>query len=151
MSLYPCSACDERVPGKLSQIYWAWNQADGRRVAYKQRLCLTCFSRNVYPALIEGFANLVACPVCHQGTVDDMDPVYATIYTPGQPQIDAEWALCGACAVEVRNRAILGSDKLPDRQDGVGGSSPPPVSAADAWAALGLAPNGRGPEHPDAD
>jgi len=149
VSLYPCSACGNRVPGKLSQIYWAWNQADGHRVAYKQRLCLNDFTATVYPVLVKGMADMVSCPACGISTINDMDPVYATIYTPGQPQIDAEWAMCPACAVEVRNHAIEGSERLPDRQDGVGGSSPPPVTAADAWRALGLAPNGRGPEYPD--
>jgi len=146
VSLYPCSGCSERVPGKLAQIYWAWNLADNSRVAYKQRLCMQCFMRDVWQVAIDAQAQVVACPVCHAGTVDDMDPVYATIYCPGQPQIDAEMALCGPCAVEVRNRAQAGAEKLPDRQGALGGSSPPPVTAAQAWAALGLDPAVRVPE-----
>ena len=93
MSLYPCSACSERVPGKMSQVYWAWLRADGMRVAYKQRLCSTCFITNVWIAASEAMNNLVACPVCHEGTADNMDPVYATLYVPGQPRMDAEMAL----------------------------------------------------------
>jgi hypothetical protein len=138
MSLYPCSACQQRVPGKLAQVYWAWNQADGVRVAYKQRLCMTDFTASVWPLAMEAQQNVVACPACHVGTVDDMDPVYATIYCPGQPQVDAEMALCGPCAVEVRNRAVAGAEKLPDRQGALGGSGPPPVTPADSWAALGI-------------
>lgn len=149
MSLYPCSACAERVPGKLSQVYWAWIRADGSRGAWRQRLCLTCFCMHVLPIATAALEALVACPVCHAGTATDMDPVYATVYMPGQERMDAEMALCGPCAVEVRNRALVGAEALPDRQGGLGGSSPPPVSAADAWAALGLRPNGRGPEHAD--
>lgn len=143
MSLYPCSACAERVPGKLSQIYWAWNRADGTRRAVKQRLCMTCFCMHVLPVATAAMEALVACPVCHTSTVSDMDPVYATIYMPGQPQMDAEMALCGPCAVEVRNRAQLGAEDLPDRQGELGGSSPPPVTSADAWKALGLDPSVR--------
>jgi DNA-directed RNA polymerase subunit RPC12/RpoP len=145
MSLYPCSSCSQRVPGKLAQIYWAWMLADESRVAYRQRLCMQCMMQNAWTPIIEAQANVVACPACHAGTVDDMDPVYATVFIPGQPRIDAEMALCAPCAVEVRNRALVGSEKLPDRQGALGGSSPPPVTATDAWAALGLRPNGRGP------
>jgi hypothetical protein len=149
VSLYPCSSCHERVPGKLSQVYWAWLRSDGTRGAWRQRLCAQCFGTNVYVPAVSAMTELVSCPVCHAGTADDMDPVYATIYTPGQPRIDVEMALCGPCAVEIRNRALLGAEALPDRQGEVGGSSPPQVSAADTWAALGLTPNGRGPEHPE--
>ena len=149
MSLYPCSACGQRAPGKLAQVYWAWLRADQSRVSYKQRLCTTCYCMHVLPVAAEAVSNVVACPVCHAGTLDDMDPVYATIYLPGQDRTDAEMALCGPCAVEVRNRALLGAEQLVDRGAEVGGPSPQPVTAADAWAALGIRPNGRGPEHPD--
>jgi hypothetical protein len=150
VSLYPCSSCSQRVPGKLCQIYWAWFQADDVRVAYRQRLCMTCFSASVYAPMLDAMNDLVSCPICHAGTASDMDPVYATIYIPGQPQIQSEMALCGPCAVEMRNRALVGAEKLPDRRDESGGSSPPTISAADSWAALGIRPNGRGPEYPDA-
>jgi hypothetical protein len=105
---------------------------------------------HVLPVALEAQENVVACPVCHVGTLDDMDPVYATIYLPRQERMDAELACCPRDAVEVRNRALLGADRLPDRGAEVGGSSPQPVTAADAWAALGIRPNGRGPEHADA-
>lgn len=150
MSLYPCSACGERSPGKLAQIYWAWNQADGGRVSYKQRLCTTCYCMHVLPIALEATENVVACPVCHEGTLDDMDPVYATIYLPRQDRNDAEMALCARDAVEVRTRAMRGAERLTDREVGSGGPSPQPVTAADVWAALGIRPNGRGPEHADA-
>ena len=140
MSLYPCSACSERVPGKMSQVYWAWLRADDTRVAYKQRLCSACFITNVWIAASEAMNNLVACPVCHEGTADNMDPVYATLYVPGQPRMDAEMALCPRDAVEIRNRALLGAESLQDRQSALGGSSPPPPTAADTWAALGITP-----------
>ena len=149
MSLYLCSACQERVPGKLSQVYWAWIRADGTRASMKQRLCMTCFCINVLPIATDALSAIVACPVCHAGTLDDMDPIYATVYMPGQPRMDVEMATCGPCAVEVRNRALAGAVELSDRQGALGGSSPPTISAADAWAALGLTPNGRGPEHSD--
>ena len=140
MSLYPCSACSERVPGKLSQVYWAWIRADGVRVAYKQRLCLKCFSVTLLGLIPSALENLVTCPACGISTVDDMDPVYATCYVPGQPQLDLELALCGAHAVEIRNRALAGAETLADRQGALGGSSPPPQLPTDAWAALGILP-----------
>lgn len=147
MSLYPCSACSERVPGKMSQIYWAWVKADQTRAAYKQRLCMQCFMTNVWVVVLQAMDNLVACPVCHEGTAENMDPVYATLYVPGQPRMDTEMALCPRDAVEVRNRALLGAETLQDRQGALGGSSPPPPTAAEAWAALGIVPrelNARG-------
>lgn len=104
---------------------------------------------NVLPLAVEAQEAVVACPVCHIGTLDDMDPVYCTVYIPGQERQDVEMALCGPCAVNVRQRALTGAETLADRQGSSGGSSPPPPSAADAWSALGLRPNGRGPEHAD--
>jgi hypothetical protein len=150
VSLYPCSACGQRSPGKLAQVYWAWVLVDGTRRSYKQRLCTTCYCMHVLPVAIAAADNVVACPVCHMGTLDDMDPVYATIYLPRQDRQDAEMALCGKCAVEIRRRALVGAEQLVDREVGSGGPSPQPVDPADVWAALGIRPNGRGPEHADA-
>jgi hypothetical protein len=141
VSLLPCSGCGERVPGKLSTVYWAWFRADQTRYACRQRLCLACFVATVVPLAEASAQNLVACPVCHEDTISDMDPVYADIYMPNQPKHRAELALCGAHAVEIRNRAQRGCELLPDRLGGVGGPQPPNDDPNDAWAAIGLLPS----------
>jgi hypothetical protein len=150
MSLQPCSSCGQRSREKLAWVYWAWNTADGKRSGWLQKLCAACFGMNVLPIYLDSMSEILQCPVCHSGTESDYDAVYGTIYAPGQPRIDMECATCGPCAVEVRNRAQVGATKLPDRRDDVGGPAPQLPSAADAWAALGLVPNGRGPEQADA-
>jgi hypothetical protein len=140
VSLLPCSGCDKRVKGKLSTIYWAWFKADQTRSAYRQRLCADCFTAMVTQVAIRAGEELVMCPVCGIATMDDMDPVYADIFLPGQDKVRAEMALCAACAVGVRNNAMKGAEPLPDRGSEVGGPQPPNGSPNDAWAAVGIVP-----------
>jgi len=142
VSLLPCSMCGQRVPGKLSTLYWAWVRADGERVCWRQKLCLPCTAGAVAPLATEALQELVACPVCHAGTMDDMDPVYLTIYMPNQGDTRVDMACCAACAVGVRNTAMTGSQLMPDRRAGDGGlgTQPPNNGSPDPWGALGLAP-----------
>ena len=140
MSLYPCSLDGKRHPGKLAQVYWAWVKADGERLALRQRLCQGCYMESVYPVAIAAQSALAACPVCHISTVDDMDPVYATVFLPKQPRGDVEMALCPPCAVRIRVMAQTGSEPLEDRGIGVGGPAPLGPDAADSWAAIGIPP-----------
>jgi hypothetical protein len=135
-----CSACGVAGTEKLASLYWAWMQADRRRVAYKQKLCASCVQEKVLPALIAAMEPVLVCPMCHIGTVDDHDDVFLTICPPGMPKTASEWPLCGPCAVEARNFALLGAARLEDRQSvGLGAdSSPQPVTAEDTWAAMGL-------------
>lgn len=143
MSLFPCSVCGERAVGKLSSATWAWWRADNVRVAWRQRLCVACFAAGVAPLEHETRAEPLNCPLCHTAPGDDMDPCYLTVYVPGIGPIRLEMATCGACAVEVRQRAQQGAVKLDDRQVESGGQGPGPQTDAglDAWRALGLVPN----------
>jgi hypothetical protein len=108
-------------------------------VAYKQKLCLDCFSTNAVVLLANAEANPLSCPACHMPTEDCMDAVFLTYVVPGGGKQRGEFATCGPCAVEVRNRAIDGAELMPDREVGVGASAPTqtPVSG---WDALGLRP-----------
>lgn len=137
-----CNSCGQHSDAKLASCYWAWMRADRTRVAYLQKLCITCFATQVLPLVVEAEAPLLACPACHIGTVDDHDDVFLTFFAGGRNETKSDWPLCGRCAVEVRNRAQVGAAQLLDRQQGSLGaaSGPQPSNANDPWAALGLAP-----------
>jgi hypothetical protein len=140
MALRPCSACEQRVDGKLSSCYWSWNLADRSRVAWLQRLCVTCFCASVLALMEKPDLNgPILCPMCHAPSSDDMDPVFCKVYVPGAPGQLLELATCPRCAVELRGRAQTGAERLPDRSEEFGGQAPK-LSAADVWASLGLRP-----------
>lgn len=139
MALRPCDACSKRVSEKLSSVYWSWNLADRSRRAYLQRLCLACFILRVMPLLTAEVADAILCPSCHSPTDEDMDPVFAKVYVPGQPEQALELPMCPRCAVNLRNEALEGSVLLPDRNPQFGGQAPE-RSLTSAWDALGLRP-----------
>lgn len=141
MHLIPCSHCRLRPEEKLSQVTWAWNPRPGERLAYRQRLCVSCFCTDVL-ALDKPFEpdGRVTCPACGIDTEDDMEPVYATAYVPGSGKITFEFPLCPAHAVDVRVRAQSNALLLPERDPESRGLAPrlaPPVSA---WDKLGITP-----------
>ena len=137
--LVPCDGCGSREKGKNAWLVWAWNRADNVRVAYRQRLCITCYATNVVPLIIESDNGLLQCPVCHSDATEQLDPIYLTYITPGSAKSQAEMATCGPCAVEVRIRAQKGAELLEDRLQGVGAASAAPThTATSAWDALGL-------------
>jgi len=142
VSLFPCSACGERAPGKLSNATWAWFRADNTRVAWRQKLCVACYLANV--AAIEQATrdDPLNCPMCHTDAGEQMDPCYLTIFLPGVGALRLEMATCSPCAVEVRNRAMAGATQLDDRLASSGGQSPSPQTnpALSVWAQLGIQP-----------
>lgn len=142
MSLFPCSFCGQRAVGKMSSATWAWWRADQQRVAYRQRLCLTCFVQNVAGLEQATRDEPFHCPACHTDPSDDMDPVYLTVFIPGVGPLRLEMATCGACAVEIRNRAQQGAVQLDDREPQFGGQGTGPQNSntPSAWAALGIEP-----------
>lgn len=141
MSLIPCDSCHQRVPEKLSQVTWAWYLTDGRRTAYRQRLCTACFCTNVLPLdLPVDFENLT-CPACGESTEHDMDPCYATSYIPGGGKRQYEFATCASCAVKVRVKAQEGAQHLEDRR--VEGPSAGPSTGTTResyWESIGVIP-----------
>lgn len=121
-------------------MYWAWNRADGQRVAYKQSVCADCAREHYAEIIARSFEPILVCPACGISTVDDYDGVYLKYYFPGMPAGTAEMPLCGPCAVALRNKAQTGAVRLEDRGVGVGGPQPTDTSSELAWAALGLDP-----------
>jgi hypothetical protein len=141
MSLRPCSACNQRKLGeKLASVYWSWNRADRSRAAWLQRLCIGCFILRVMPLQDEDHSEAILCPMCHTPSVDDMDPVFARVYVPGQHDSALELPTCPKCAVALRTEAMEGSEPLPDRQAQVGGQAPN-LTGTSVWDSLGLRPS----------
>ena len=139
MSLFPCSRCHERGPGKLASVTWAWYRADGQRVAYRQKLDMPCVAAICAPLIQAVEEWSLNCAVCHIDASDDLDAVYLTAFWPGRGKESYEFPLCSACAVEIRNRAQEGADKLESREFG-GQDSGPQTMTPDAWAQLGIRP-----------
>jgi hypothetical protein len=142
MSLFPCSSCHERKPGKFSSVTWAWWRADNVRTAHRQRLCVDCYIMNVAGLDSAAREEPLNCPSCHTDPDDQMDPTYVTSFIPGIGPVRLELATCAPCAVEVRNRALVGAVKLDDRPAEFGGQNPGPQtdSSLEVWRALGIAP-----------
>jgi hypothetical protein len=139
VSVFPCSACGQRKPGKLASVYWAWFLADNSRSAYRQRLCIDCYVEEVNEPLVDSIQHSEACPFCHAVCGSDADPTYATIYLPKREPEEIVFATCGADAVTLRVAAQRGAQKLADREVGVRGPSTNGTSTS-AWDAIGLKP-----------
>jgi hypothetical protein len=135
-----CPLCARDGVGKPASLYWAWTRADGRRKAWKQKVCPDCFREHYVKLIVAAMEPVLICPACGIGTADDYDAVYLTYCLPGMPKDQSEMPLCGACAVVVRNLALTGAAELEDREVGVGGPQPEAQSAAELWASLGLVP-----------
>jgi ribosomal protein S27AE len=142
MPLIRCSGCLERPEAKLSQVTWAWLNADRQRRAYRQRLCVQCFCTDVLALHQERpSGERLTCPGCHIDTEDDFDAVYITAYIPGAGKVQYELPTCGACAARVRIRAQQNAELLEDRAFESRGQAPGTVpSLTAAWEALGIVP-----------
>lgn len=142
MSLFPCSGCGLRTPGKLASVTWAWSLANGSRIAWRQRLCQPCFLERAATIPMPLYDAELTCPMCGEGTKDDMDPVYCTAFVPSVGRFDFEWPTCAKCAVGMRLKAEEGAVRLEDRTVslGAGASGPQTITASDTWRALGIEP-----------
>ena len=142
MSVFPCSVCRQRKPGKLASAYWAWFNADGDRTAWKQRLCPGCAQESLgtlFQTLraSDGTSDVFACVSCGTDASQDSDPCYLTLYLPGKEPMEYALQLDAACAAKLRIPITTHAERLPDRGGLVGG----PPRATAAWDALGLAPD----------
>jgi hypothetical protein len=142
VSLIPCCVCHGHIPNKPVSIYWAWNRADGSRAAWLQKVCVACFAAGLAQLAQKIAPDALVCPQCGIGTVDDMDPVYASLYIPGYEKITVEAPLCGPCAVPIRTAAQVGATALPQRQGVLGGQGQAPqlMPADQVWRDLGNLP-----------
>lgn len=143
MSVYPCSMCKQRKPGKLASGYWAWFLADGSRSAWRLRYCPGCAAESLSGPLsalrqMGEDSTVFACVGCGADASTDSDPVYLTLYLPGKEPMEYALQLDGACAAKLRIPITTNGERLPDRGGLVRGPSP---SLTSAWDALGLAPD----------
>ena len=141
MSVYPCSMCRQRKPGKLASAYWAWFLGDGSRSAWKLRYCPACAAQHLAALLNDlrqmGEAESVfACVSCGADASQDSDPIYLTLYLPGKEPQEFALQLDAACAGKLRSPLMTLGERLEDRGGVVRGPSP----STSAWDALGLAP-----------
>lgn len=141
MSRFPCSFCHGKVLGKIAVGYWAWFLADGSRSAWKVRYCVACASKNlrwllsVAPSVSES-TQVFTCISCGASIGEDSDPMWLTLYVPGQEPREWEIQLDAACAAKLRGPLVSSGERLPDRNAQVRG----PSSLTSAWDALGLDP-----------
>jgi hypothetical protein len=142
--LRKCSMCSESQSDTLTWCTWAWNRADGERVAYKQKLCVQCIATTVAPLYVACESPIMTCPNCGIDTTEDMDPVYATFIPKGLGMMRIEAPMCASCAAQLRLKAQNGAEKLENRDfESRGQETAPRPSAAQTWEALGLVPRGR--------
>jgi hypothetical protein len=142
VSVYPCSDCRQRKPGKLASAYWAWFNPEGDRRAFKCRYCPGCAQTSLHDLLLalhqqDGNENVFACLLCGSDAHSDSDPMYLTLYLPGKEPMEYALQLDSACAVKLRAEVMKIGDPLADRGGLVRGPSP----SVSAWDALGLSPN----------
>ncbi len=141
MALYPCTACHERKPGeKLANVTIAWWTNAQRRVAWRLKLCVACYSVNILPLDSAGAADVLRCPACHTDVGEDLDPTYCTAFLPDVGRQQLEWATDGACAATIRSWAQEHGLKLEDQSGGLESGPQTDASQASDWAKLGLYP-----------
>jgi hypothetical protein len=138
MSVFPCSVCRQRKPGKLATAYWAWFLADGERSAWKVRYCPTCAVDGL-STLLQSLRTMgedvtpTSCVSCSTDASEDNDPVYLTLFLPGREPEEFALLLDGACAAKLRNPITQHGERLADRGGVVRGPSP----STTVWDSLG--------------
>ena len=141
MSVYPCSVCKARKPGKLASAYWAWFLADESRSAWKLRYCPGCAQESLL-ALLQTLkeqgesSNVFACVACGSDSSKESDPIYLTLYLPSKEPMEYALQLDGACAAKLRIPIVQFGTRLQDRGGVVRGPSP----STSVWDALGFEP-----------
>jgi len=68
--------------------------------------------------------DVSACPACGTDSSSDMDPIFATIYTPGSEAKELELTTCASCAAKIHVEAIKGAERLADRGSARGAMAP---------------------------
>lgn len=115
-----CSIHRARDARKYASVYMAWFRADGVRTAYKSRMCLPGFKELLGECLAhvrDDTSDVTACPACGSDASPDLDPIYLTVYAPGQERSDFGLTTCAACAAMLRSRLQNGAEKLEERPE----------------------------------
>lgn len=134
----PCSICAKRLPGKLATAYNAWFNANETRVAWKQRICADCLLATYVEVLqkcSEDSTEPTTCIGCGGSLVDDLDPVFMTLYLPKSEPKEFELAVCVPCADSLKATMQQGAEPLEDRS---GRRQGPSTSPSDPFANLGI-------------
>lgn len=137
MSVFPCSICRQRRPGKLASAYFAWFLADQSRSAWKIRYCASCAHDTLGPLLISlrqagDSEDVFACCLCGSSAQQDSDPIYLTLYLPGKEPQEFAIQMDGACAAKFRSPITTQGERLADR----GGVVRGPSSSTSVWDEL---------------
>lgn len=141
MIVKTCSQCGETQKESLCWTVAAWQTGDGQRVAYKQKLCLTCQAGKLAPLQVHSDNEGMLCPACRKDTAQDYDAVYLTWIPKGVGMLQAELPFCNVHAAEFRIWFKEGALELDDQDRSIGGrTSAPRYSAAETLAALGIRP-----------
>lgn len=123
-------------------LFWtvcAWFRGDGVRVAFKQKLCLTCVAARIAPLQVHSDSNTMTCPNCGIGTSDDYDAVYVNWVQKGMGQLNAECPFCGPCAAMFRAWFMENAERMDDRPlESRGQVAAPRYDANQTLAALGI-------------
>jgi len=141
VSVYPCSMCKQRKPGKLASAYWAWFLADESRSAWKVRYCPECAKESLVQLLqslrdMGETDNVFACVSCGADSSTDSDPIYLTLYLPSKEPMEYALQLDAACAAKLRIPITQHGARLQDRGGVVRGPSP----LTSTWDAMGFEP-----------
>lgn len=135
-----CYRCGGTFQHKLASAYWAWFNAEGERSAWSMKYCPECavaiFSGllNDSPAADQE-SEVFACVSCGTDCSQDSDPIFCTLFLPGQPAMELSLQLDGACAANYRGPIVTNGDRLANRD----GHSPR-TARVDPWAAIGILP-----------
>lgn len=143
-NLIRCSVCRQRPQEKLSQVTWAWIDAERLRTSVRQRLCTGCFVGRVLQLEqpVEADADLT-CVSCGMSVEDDLNILYCTAYVPGSGPLRYQFPFCSEHALIVHEMCKEGSVTLGEREVMVGGQAPQrEAPSLAAWRALGIEPNG---------
>jgi hypothetical protein len=141
VSVYPCSVCRQRKPGKLATAYWAWFREEGDRCAYKCRYCPDCAMEALHKLLLElrGMGQVreaTACISCGSDANEDAVPIYLTLYLPKKEPEEFALMLDSSCSARIQAQIMAVGDPLADR----GGLVRGPSLSTRAWDEMGLVP-----------
>lgn len=139
MIVKTCTQCRETQKEALFWTVGAWQRADGVRVSYKHKLCLTCVTARIAPLQVHSDESVMTCPNCGMDTSADYDAVYISWIPKGVGMLQAEAPFCNACAARWRVWFMEGADELEDRNRTIEGRPDAPrFSAAQTLASLGI-------------
>lgn len=137
-----CSLCRDAQKEPLFWTVSAWNAADGSRVAYKHKLCLTCVAAKIAPLQVHSDNEGMTCPACGIDTSDDFDAVYINWIPKGVGMLTAEAPFCNGCAARFRLWFEAGGERLEDREvTSRGQEAAPRYDASRVLASLGIDPS----------